>query len=208
MPPAGGLFIAEGAAGRPVGFIQGRKDPMQAVQTLQPTLASALWPSSTKTGALRAAVLMVLGTVALWLSAKIQVPLIPVPITMQTLVVLVIGVAYGWKLGGATMLLYLAEGAVGLPVFAGNWSEGGGVHHLYGPTAGYLIGFAAAAAICGSLAERVIYALGLTWLAIQIGMADALKYGLLPFLVGDALKIVLGACLLPGTWRLIGRNKA
>jgi biotin transport system substrate-specific component len=199
---------------------------MQAVQTLQPTLASALWPSSTKTGALRAAVLMVLGTVALWLSAKIQVPLIPVPITMQTLVVLVIGVAYGWKLGGATMLLYLAEGAVGLPVFAGNWSEGGGVHHLYGPTAGYLIGFAAAAAICGSLAERgwdrsllkagaamvignlVIYALGLTWLAIQIGMADALKYGLLPFLVGDALKIVLGACLLPGTWRLIGRNKA
>jgi biotin transport system substrate-specific component len=198
---------------------------MQAVQTLQPTLASALWPSSTKTGTLRAAVLMVLGTVALWLSAKIQVPLIPVPITMQTLVVLVIGVAYGWKLGGATMLLYLAEGAVGLPVFAGNWSEGGGVHHLYGPTAGYLIGFAVAAAICGSLAERgwdrsllkagaamvignlVIYALGLTWLAIQIGMADALKYGLLPFLVGDALKILLGACLLPGTWRLIGRNK-
>ena len=199
---------------------------MQAVQTLQPTLASALWPSSTKAGALRAAVLMVLGTVALWLSAKIQVPLIPVPITMQTLVVLVIGVAYGWKLGGATMLLYLAEGAVGLPVFAGNWSEGGGVHHLYGPTAGYLIGFAVAAAICGSLAERgwdrsllkagaamvignlVIYALGLTWLAIQIGIGDALTYGLLPFLVGDALKILLGACLLPGTWRLIGRNKA
>jgi len=199
---------------------------MQAVQTLQPTLASALWPSSTKTGALRAAVLMVLGTVALWLSAKIQVPLYPVPITMQTLVVLVIGVAYGRKLGGATVLLYLAEGAVGLPVFAGTWSEGGGFHHLYGPTAGYLVGFAVAAAICGRLAERgwdrslvkagaamvignlVIYALGLTWLAIQIGMADALKYGLLPFLVGDALKILLGACLLPATWRLIGRDRA
>ncbi len=198
---------------------------MQAVQTLQPTLASALWPSSTKRGALRAAVLMVLGTVALWLSAKIQVPLIPVPITMQTLVVLVIGVAYGWKLGGATVLLYLAEGAVGLPVFAGNWSEGGGFHHLYGPTAGYLVGFAVAAAICGALAERgwdrsllkagaamvignlVIYALGLTWLAIQIGLGDALKYGLVPFLVGDALKILLGACLLPATWRLIGRGK-
>jgi biotin transport system substrate-specific component len=198
---------------------------MQAVQTLQPTLASTLWPSSTKTGALRAAVLMVLGTVALWLSAKIQVPLYPVPITMQTLVVLVIGVAYGWKLGGATVLLYLAEGAVGLPVFAGTWSEGGGFHHLYGPTAGYLVGFAVAAAICGRLAERgwdrslvkagggmvignlVIYALGLAWLAIQIGMADALKYGLLPFLVGDALKILLGACLLPGTWRLVGRDR-
>jgi biotin transport system substrate-specific component len=199
---------------------------MQSVQALQPTLASALWPSSTKSGALRAAVLMVLGTVALWLSAKIQVPLIPVPITMQTLVVLVIGVAYGWKLGGATVLLYLAEGAVGLPVFAGNWSEGGGIHHLYGPTAGYLVGFAVAAAICGALAERswdrsllkagaamvignlVIYALGLTWLAIQIGLSDALKYGLVPFLVGDALKIVLGACLLPATWRLIGHRKS
>jgi biotin transport system substrate-specific component len=199
---------------------------MQAVQTLQPTLASALWPSSTKTGALRAAVLMVLGTVALWLSSKIQVPLIPVPITMQTLVVLVIGVAYGWKLGGATVLLYLAEGAVGLPVFAGSWSEGGGVDLLYGPTGGYLVGFAVAAAICGSLAERgwdrslfkagaamvignlVIYALGLTWLAIQIGMTDAFKYGLVPFLVGDALKIVLGACLLPATWHLIGRSKS
>jgi biotin transport system substrate-specific component len=145
---------------------------------------------------------------------------------MQTLVVLVIGVAYGWKLGGATVLLYLAEGAVGLPVFAGNWSEGGGIHHLYGPTAGYLVGFAVAAAICGALAERswdrsllkagaamvignlVIYALGLTWLAIQIGLSDALKYGLVPFLVGDALKIVLGACLLPATWRLIGHRKS
>lgn len=199
---------------------------MQAVQTLQPTLASALWPSSTKSGALRAAVLMVLGTVALWLSSKIQVPLVPVPITMQTLVVLVIGVAYGWKLGGATLLLYLAEGAVGLPVFAGSWSEGGGIQLLYGPTGGYLVGFVVAAAICGNLAERgwdrsllkagaamvignlVIYALGLTWLAIQIGLSDALKYGLVPFLVGDALKIVLGACLLPATWRLIGRNRS
>jgi biotin transport system substrate-specific component len=199
---------------------------MQAVQTLQPTLARALWPSSTKSTALRAVTLMVLGTVALWLSGKIQVPLYPVPITMQTLVVLVIGVAYGWKLGGATVLLYLAEGAVGLPVFAGTWSEGGGFHHLYGPTAGYLVGFAIAAAICGSLAERgwdrsllkagaamvignlVIYALGLTWLALQIGLSDALKYGLLPFLVGDALKILLGACLLPATWHLIGRNKS
>ncbi|HWA45312.1 MAG TPA: biotin transporter BioY [Hypericibacter adhaerens] len=199
---------------------------MQAVQTLQPTLASALWPSSTKTGALRAAVLMVLGTVALWLSSKIQVPLVPVPITMQTLVVLVIGVAYGWKLGGATVLLYLAEGAVGLPVFAGSWSEGGGIELLYGPTGGYLVGFAVAAAICGALAERgwdrslvkagaamvignlIIYALGLTWLALQIGIADALKYGLLPFLFGDALKILLGACLLPGTWSLIGRRKS
>jgi biotin transport system substrate-specific component len=81
MPPSG------------LEFRQGRNDSMQAVQTLQPTLASALWPSSTKSGALRAATLMVLGTVALWLSAKIQVPLYPVPITMQSLVVLVIGVA-------------------------------------------------------------------------------------------------------------------
>lgn len=198
---------------------------MQAAQTLQPTLVGALWPAETASKAVRAVTLMVLGTVALWLSAKIQVPLYPVPITMQTLVVLVLGVAYGWKLGGATMLLYLAESAVGLPVLAGSWSEGGGIQHLYGPTAGYLAGFVVAAALCGWLAQRgwdrsifragaamvlgnlVIYALGLAWLAIQIGSADAIKYGLLPFLVGDALKVALGACILPAAWKLVGRAK-
>ena len=197
---------------------------MQALGGTQATLIGTVWPTGANS-AIRAVVLMVVGTVLLWLSAKIQVPLYPVPVTMQTLVVLTLGVAYGWKLGGATMLLYLAEGAIGLPVFAGGWGEGGGVQHLYGPTAGYLVGFVVAAAVCGHLAERgwdrslvlagaamvvgnlIIYALGVTWLAAQIGWMSAFKFGLFPFLIGDALKIVLGASLLPLAWKVLGNRQ-
>jgi biotin transport system substrate-specific component len=192
------------------------------------TLAGALWPSvgrQSRRRALRAVALMLLGTVALWLSAKIQVPLWPVPVTMQTFVVLTLGIAYGWRLAGATMLLYLAEGAAGLPVFAGSWSEGAGIVHLYGPTAGYLMGFVVAAAAVGHLAERgwdrspataaaamvignlLIYALGLAWLGYQIGYAAAIEFGLLPFLVGDAIKVALGAALLPLAWRWVKRRR-
>jgi len=197
---------------------------MNVASEAQMTLAGALWPvRRASRPALRAIALMLLGTVALWLSAKIQVPLWPVPITMQTFVVLTLGVAYGWRLAGATLLLYLAEGAIGLPVFAGSWSEGAGIKHLVGPTAGYLFGFVIAAAIVGRLAERgwdrnavtagaamvignlVIYALGIAWLGAMIGYGTAIDVGLLPFLVGDALKVALGACLLPLAWKLIGR---
>jgi biotin transport system substrate-specific component len=186
-----------------------------------PTLAGALWPANAASGVTRNIALMVAGSVLLWLSAKIQVPLSPVPITMQTLVVLVLGVAYGPRLGAATVALYLIEAAVGLPVLAGGWSEGGGLHHLYGPTAGYLAGFLVAAAVCGRLAQRgwdrsvasaaaamlignlIIYAMGLAWLTVQIGAASAIKYGLLPFLLGDVLKIALGTCGLPAVWKSI-----
>jgi biotin transport system substrate-specific component len=199
---------------------------MSSASTASLTLANALWPArGTSLPALRAAALMVLGTVALWLSAKIQVPLWPVPVTMQTFVVLTLGIAYGWRLAGATMLLYLIEGAVGLPVFAGTWDEGGGYTHLVGPTAGYLIGFVVAAAVVGRLAERgwdrspvsaaaamvignlVIYGLGLAWLGAQIGYGPAIEHGLLPFLVGDALKVGLGAALLPLAWKALGRRR-
>jgi biotin transport system substrate-specific component len=98
-----------------------------------------LWPDS---GALRAVTLIALGTALLTLSAKINLPLPYVPMTLQTLVVLVIGAAYGGRLGAATIMVYLAEGALGLPVFAG---PAGGLAPLMGPTAGYLIGFVAAA---------------------------------------------------------------
>ena len=197
---------------------------MNVASGSQMTLAGALWPvRRASRPALRAIALMLLGTVALWLSAKIQVPLWPVPITMQTFVALTLGVAYGWRLAGATLLLYLAEGAIGLPVFAGSWSEGAGIKHLVGPTAGYLFGFVIAAVIVGRLAERgwdrnavtagaamvignlVIYAAGIAWLGAMIGYGTAIDVGLLPFLVGDALKVALGACLLPLAWKLIGR---
>jgi len=198
---------------------------MTAAQATYPTLAATLWPEGKTSPVIRNATLAVLGSALMWLSAKVQVPLYPVPITMQTLVVLVLGVAYGPRLGAATMILYLLEGAVGLPVFAGGWSEGGGFHLLYGPTGGYLAGFVVAAAVCGRLAEQgwdrkivtaagamiignlIIYALGLTWLAIQIGLADAIKYGIVPFLVGDALKIALGTCALPVAWRGISGRR-
>jgi len=160
----------------------------------------------------------------LWLCAKIHVPYYPVPATMQTFVVLALGIAYGPTLGAATMVLYLLEGALGLPVFAGTWSEGGGIHHLWGPTAGYLFGFVVAGGVCGWLAERgwdrtivmtalamlvgnlIIYALGLTWLTIQIGISDAIKYGIVPFLVLDAIKIALATCGLPLAWRGISKK--
>ncbi len=198
---------------------------MTAAQATYPTLADTLWPSAKASSLLRNMTLAVLGSVLMWLSAKVQVPLYPVPITMQTLVVLVLGIAYGPRLGAATMVLYLLEGALGLPVFAGGWSEGGGLHLLYGPTGGYLAGFVVAAAVCGRLARQgwdrkiataaaamvignlIIYALGLTWLTIQIGLANAITYGLLPFLVGDALKIALGTCALPVAWRGISGRK-
>jgi biotin transport system substrate-specific component len=191
------------------------------------TLAAAIWPTaggSGLRGAARAVILMLAGSVALWLSAKIQVPLWPVPMTMQTFVVLTLGIAYGWRLAGATLLLYLAEGAIGLPVFAGSWGEGGGVRHLVGPTAGYLVGFVVAAAVVGYLAERgwdrnpltaaaamivgnlVIYALGIAWLGSLIGTLPALQAGLLPFLLGDAIKVALGAALLPMAWTALRRR--
>ena len=129
---------------------------MNVASGAQMTLVGALWPVRRESRpALRSIALMLLGTVALWLSAKIQVPLWPVPITMQTFVVLTLGVAYGGRLAGATLLLYLAEGAIGLPVFAGSWSEGAGIKHLAGPTAGYLFGFVIAAAVVGRLAEQI-----------------------------------------------------
>lgn len=192
------------------------------------TLAGALWPATGEPGlrhGARSFALMVAGTVALWLSAKIQVPLWPVPMTMQTFVVLTLGIAYGWRLAGATVILYLAEGAAGLPVFAGAWSEGGGLVHLYGATAGYLIGFVVAAAAAGRLAERgwdrnplmagaamvignlAIYGLGLAWLTYLIGPGPAVEHGLLPFLFGDAIKVALGAALLPLAWSWIRRRR-
>lgn len=199
---------------------------MTAAQATYPTLAATLWPEGRTSPLVRNVTLAVFGSALMWLSAKVQVPLYPVPITMQTLVVLVLGVAYGPRLGAATMILYLLEGAVGLPVFAGGWSEGGGFHLLYGPTGGYLAGFVVAAAVCGRLAEHgwdrrietavlamiygnlIIYALGLSWLTVQIGLDSAIKYGLLPFLIGDALKVALGTCALPVAWRGLSGRKS
>lgn len=151
------------------------------------------------------------GSLFLAVCSWISVPMIPVPVTMQTFGVLFLGALCGWRLGLGATLAYLAEGAMGLPVFAGG---AGGIHHLLGPTAGYLIAFPLAAALAGTLAERgwtlglarsfavmmlghaVILALGTAVLAGKIGAEKAIAFGLVPFIVGTILKSALGAALV------------
>ena len=192
------------------------------------TLADLIWPvrqAQPIGGVTRAVLLAVLGSVALWISAKINIPFYPVPQTMQSLVVLAIGMAFGWRLGAATVFLYLVEGAVGLPVFANTPERGIGIAYMLGGTGGYLVGFVFAAALCGWLAERgwdrnpittaaamllgnvVIYLPGLLWLGAVVGWdKPVLAWGLTPFIFGDLAKLVLAAGLLPGIWWLIGRK--
>ena len=154
------------------------------------------------------------GIALLTASAHIKIPFYPVPLTMQTLVVLCIGMTYGARLGGATLLGYLAAGFIGLPVFAG----GAGMAYMMGPTGGYLAGFFAAAVVLGALAERgwtrswataaaamlmgnvIIYLLGVGWLTSLIGWDKAVQFGLLPFLYGDALKLIIAALGVPYLW--------
>ena len=164
--------------------------------------------------------LAVLGTIAITISAKINIPFYPVPMTMQTFAILVIGFAYGSRLGGATVALYLAEGAMGLPVFAG----GGGLAYMAGPTGGYLAGFLLAAIVVGALAERgwsrnwlmttiamaigtaFISMFGVAWLANLSGMEKAIVDGLTPFIWGEVFKIGLAAAVLPLAWSLVDQR--
>ena len=184
-------------------------------------LAALLWPhrADGSSGLLRSVILVVLGTVLLTLSAKVNLPLPYVPMTLQTLVVLVIGAAYGWRLGSATLLAYLAVGAIGLPVFAG---PVGGIAPLAGPTAGYLFGFVGAAFVTGWLAERgwdrsvmllfvamalghlLILAAGFGWLAFgkKLGVEKAWLVGVAPFIAAALIKNALGAALLPALRRI------
>ena len=191
-----------------------------------PTLAEAMLDSlmtpSAATNAVTKAALVVFGSLLLAVSAQFKIPLYPVPATGQTLVVLLIGMTYGPRLGGITIAAYLFEGALGLPVFAGGAA---GAAVLMGPTAGYLFGFLLAAIAIGYLAERgmgrtvvstiaamvigncVIYLCGALWLANFIGFGQAIVAGVLPFLYGDALKLVVAAGLMPWAWRAIKSAK-
>ena len=190
----------------------------------QPTLAATLWPVATRGRLLRGLVLVVIGTLLLTLSAKIKVPFYPVPLTFQTLVVLTLGMAYGWRLAVSTLAVYLLTGSLGLPVFAGTPEKGIGLAYMMGPTGGYLLGFILAAALCGWLAERgwdrrvvstvlalflgnvLIYLPGLLWLGAVAGWdKPVLQWGLYPFVVGDLLKLGLAAAALPVAWRLLRR---
>jgi biotin transport system substrate-specific component len=187
--------------------------------TLAPTIYARRFPRAT--GWLRDAVLIVLGTLFVTLLAQVKIPLpfTPVPLTGQTLAVLLIGATLGARRGVASIVLYIALGVVGLPVFAGRAS---GLAYLAGATLGYLIGFVIAAYIIGLLAERglersvrtsvlpfligtvIIYVCGVAWLTFVLGsFSKALSAGLWPFLIGDTVKLLAASLVLPAAWKLV-----
>ena len=163
-----------------------------------------------------------LGSILLAISSKIKIPFYPVPMTMQTFVVLFLGISFGYKIGLATVSLYLIEGIVGLPVFSNSPEKGVGIIYFTGPTMGYLIGFLPAVFITGYLklddwtkkenrnleffflnllklliSVSVIYLLGLFWLSNLIGFEKAILFGFKPFWIAELFKILLLAFLTP-----------
>ncbi len=214
---------------------------MPSFAATQSTLIGTLWPTTKSIANPRTVVVALLGSAFVAVSAQVQVSLLPfspVPITGQTFAVFIVGMAFGWRLGALTLLLYMAEGAAGIPVFA---KLSAGPEVIVGPTGGYIVGFVLAAAVVGYLAQRgwdrnvgftacamlvgniAIYLPGVLWLSVfyagvgadyiaatgaETAVGAALAAGVVPFLPGDALKLALAACLLPLVWRLIGRPRA
>lgn len=183
---------------------------MSSITTTQ-TMAERYWPTTNASARLaRNILLVVLGTLVLAASAKVKVPFWPVPMTLQTGTVLLIGLTLGWRLGLATVAAYLAEGALGLPVMTGTPEQGIGLPYMLGPTGGYLLGFFPAVAIAGSawarrnmltaalacvLALVPLYLLGVGWLTQLIGFEKAIAAGLLPFLPGEGLKAAMAVAI-------------
>jgi len=198
-----------------------------SVTTAQPRVLADVMPSTW----VRNATLIAGGAAFVALSAQLVIPLpfTPVPLTGQTFAVLLVGASLGTARGAAALLLYTAMALVGMPVLAPT-AEGThitGMAVLSAPSFGYVLGFIAAAAIVGRLAERggsrtpvatagtmlvgnlVIYAFGVTWLAmsINVSLAAAFTLGVAPFLIGDVIKIALASAVLPMSWRLLGNKE-
>jgi biotin transport system substrate-specific component len=160
------------------------------------------------------------GLVGLLAQITIHLSFTPVPITGQTLGVLLVGTALGWRRGAGALALYAVAGLIGVPWFAG------GASGYVGANFGYVLGFVASAAVCGYLAELradrrvlsaipamvlgefVMYVIGVVWLAfdLHVGIGKAISLGFLPFWIGDAVKCALAAGLLPSAWRLEGKR--
>jgi biotin transport system substrate-specific component len=194
------------------------------------TLSKALVSSQSL---LTKAALVVGGSLFIALAAQVSVPMIPVPMTLQTLAVLLVGFAFGARLGAATLVAYLAEGAMGLPVFA---NAHNGIA-FFGPTGGFLVGFIAVAAIAGFAADRgvksflgtaaaglvasaVLYIPGVAWAMslAKVAGIDTAKWGadnfgmvwqyyMQPFLIGDTVKALLAALIVTGAWALLKNRK-
>jgi biotin transport system substrate-specific component len=178
-------------------------------------------PASPNAALLSDAVIVLTGTLLITLSARVQVPMWPVPMTMQTFAVLLLAMSMGARLAAVTLGFYLFQGAIGLPVFA----TGGGLAYLASPTAGFLIGFLAAAAAVGWLADRgyaktlpgafatalagclIIYTMGAGYLALHLGLAPALQVAVLPFVLSDILKSALVAVLLASAHGVLARRR-
>jgi|TARA_B100000929_G_scaffold139975_1_gene110852 biotin transport system substrate-specific component len=155
----------------------------------------------------RSLLIVILGSILLTISAKIKIPFYPVPMTMQTFVVLFLGISFGYKIGVATVILYLLEGIVGLPVFSNSPEKGLGIAYFVGPTMGYLIGFVFASFLAGylkynsnivlifiklTLSTSIIYILGILWLGNLIGWEKPIfQLGVFPFLLAELFKILL-----------------
>ncbi len=188
-------------------------------RTAHPALLLSAAPP--RDGLVKTMVAVILGSALLVLSAKVQAPFWPVPMTMQSMVVLLLGMAYGSRLGLAVVLLYLAEGLFGLPVFAGSNT---GPAYMAGATGGYLAGFMLGVVVTGWLAERgwdrtplrafaamaighaVLLASGVSWLAWLFGMEKAIAIGLTPFWAAALLKTALGALLMQAAWKVVARR--
>ena len=196
---------------------------MAIAATMRPLVSLALPENGTSRLATQL-FLAIAGTLVLTLSAKTKVMLGPVDISMQTLAVLLIAAAFGMRLGVATLLLYMAEGAMGFPVFQSTPEKGIGVAYMLGSTGGYLAGFVVMAAIVGWAADRgwdrhpiklfnamlvaevVMMAMGFAWLALLIGPEKSWQFGVVPFIVGDLIKVALAASLVPAVWSLLKRS--
>ena len=197
-----------------------------AMTTTNQVLVEAVMPSTGTQLRIKQAVLVVLGIAMLAILAKIKLPMWPVPVTMGTFGVLAIAAAYGPRLGLTTILGYMIVGALGFDVFASSSAEAFGLTYMMGGTGGYLVGYVLATLALGLLARRgwdksfvwmaaamlignaLIYVPGLVWLGQLYGWDQPiLAWGLTPFLVGDALKLALAACVLPGLWALVGRAR-
>lgn len=178
-------------------------------------LIESLFPTSGIRTYYKKIFLVLFGTLLLAVSSKVQVPFWPVPMTMQTFIVFIIGMTYGSRLAFVTLLIYLLEGSLGLPVFA----KGGGIAYLIGPTAGYLYGMTLAALVIGFLAQKgfvksylkslfaiflgtfIIFILGVGYLGSIIGYDKALAAGLYPFIISELFKIFLAVLIIPTIWK-------
>ena len=180
-------------------------------------IINQVFPTSGLNTYIKNILLILFGSLLLAVSAKVQVPFWPVPMTMQTFVVFLIGMTYGWKLSLFTLLAYIFEGSLGLPVFA----TGSGLTYLIGPTAGYIYGMFLAVILIGFLSEKgfsdtylmcsvsllagsfIIFFVGVGYLGSIIGYDKALNFGLLPFIPSEIFKIALAVAIIPSLAKYI-----